>query len=45
MPLTPADIANKLFGKQFRGYSMEEVDTFLDQVEAELRNQIGRAHV
>ena len=37
MPLTPADIANKLFGKQLRGYSMEEVDSFLDQVEAELR--------
>ncbi len=36
MPLTPADVSNKLFGRQVRGYSVDEVDTFLDQVEAEL---------
>ena len=37
MPLTPTDVANQLFSKEFRGYAMDEVDTFLDQVEAELR--------
>ncbi len=36
MPLTPSDVSNKLFGKQVRGYSMDEVDAFLDEVEAEL---------
>jgi len=36
MPLTPADVSNKLFGKQIRGYSMDEVDSFLDDVEVEL---------
>lgn len=36
MPLTPQDVQNKLFGKAFRGYDMEEVDGFLDEVEAEL---------
>ena len=36
MALTPADVANKLFGKEFRGYAMEEVDAFLDEVEVEL---------
>ncbi|MGB8650017.1 MAG: DivIVA domain-containing protein, partial [Mycobacteriales bacterium] len=36
MPLTPADVSNKLFSKQMRGYSMDEVDAFLDEVEAEL---------
>jgi DivIVA domain-containing protein len=29
-------VSNKLFGKQVRGYSMDEVDAFLDEVEAEL---------
>ncbi|MCW2499080.1 MAG: hypothetical protein JWN87_756, partial [Frankiales bacterium] len=36
MPLTPQDVANKLFGKEFRGYAMDEVDAFLDEIEAEL---------
>ncbi len=36
MPLTPQDVENKLFTKTFRGYDMEEVDGFLDEVEAEL---------
>lgn len=36
MPLTPQDVQNKLFTKTFRGYDMEEVDGFLDEVEAEL---------
>ena len=41
MPLTPADVSNKLFGKEFRGYAMDEVDGFLDQVEAELRRLLA----
>src|SRR5581483_4862761 len=40
MPLTPEDVQNKRFtvvrfGKS--GYDEEEVDTFLDEIEAELR--------
>ena len=36
MPLTPADVANKQFKIAFRGYSLDEVDSFLDEVEGEL---------
>lgn len=36
MPLTPTDVANKQFRIAFRGYSLDEVDAFLDDVEAEL---------
>ena len=36
MPLTPTDVANKLFRRAFRGYSLAEVDAFLDEVETEL---------
>ncbi|HUR13151.1 MAG TPA: DivIVA domain-containing protein [Mycobacteriales bacterium] len=36
MPLTPSDVAGKQFGRQVRGYVMEEVDAFLDEVEQEL---------
>ena len=36
MPLTPADVANKQFKISFRGYSLDEVDGFLDEVEGEL---------
>lgn len=36
MPLTPSDVSNKLFDKAFRGYAMDEVDAFLDEVEGEL---------
>ena len=36
MPLTPSDVANKQFGRQVRGYAMDEVDGFLDEVEQEL---------
>lgn len=36
MPLTPADVANKQFKIAFRGYSLDEVDAFLDEVEGEL---------
>ena len=42
MPLTASDVANKQFTtvKLREGYNMEEVDSFLDEVEAEL----GRLH-
>jgi DivIVA domain-containing protein len=36
VPLTPADVANKQFKIAFRGYSLDEVDSFLDEVEGEL---------
>ncbi len=36
VPLTPADVANKQFKITFRGYSLDEVDGFLDEIEAEL---------
>src|SRR4051794_38747786 len=44
MPLTPEDVQNKRFtvvrfGKS--GYDEEEVDTFLDEIEAELRRLIS----
>jgi DivIVA domain-containing protein len=36
VPLTPSDVANKQFKIAFRGYSLDEVDAFLDEVEGEL---------
>jgi DivIVA domain-containing protein len=36
MVLTPTDVANKQFRNSFRGYNEDEVDAFLDTVEAEL---------
>ena len=30
--LTPLDIHNKVFGRAFRGYRMDEVDAFLDEI-------------
>lgn len=36
MPLTPTDVASKQFKTTFRGYSLDEVDAFLDEVESEL---------
>lgn len=35
MPLTPDEIKNKVFRTGIRGYNAVEVDTFLDEVEAE----------
>lgn len=32
MPLTPLDIHNKEFSTKFRGYDMDEVNEFLDQI-------------
>ena len=33
--LTPLDIENKKFSKKLNGYSVDEVDDFLDQVTLE----------
>ena len=43
MPLTPEDVQNKRFSTvRFKeGYDKEEVDAFLDEVEAELRRLLG----
>ncbi|RCG32968.1 DivIVA domain-containing protein [Sphaerisporangium album] len=43
MPLTPADVRNKQFSttRLRPGYDEEEVDAFLDEVEAELDRLIG----
>src|SRR6059058_432873 len=43
MPLTPEDVQNKRFTTvRFKeGYDEEEVDAFLDEVEAELRRLLG----
>src|SRR5664279_2516785 len=43
MPLTPEDVRNKQFStvRLREGYEMDEVDAFLDEVEAEL-TRLGR---
>src|SRR5919199_575581 len=44
MPLTPQDVRNKEFSSQKglrKGYDEDEVDAFLDEVEAELARLIG----
>lgn len=38
MPLTPIDIQQKTFGPELRGYNMDEVDDFLDEVVATLKD-------
>jgi DivIVA domain-containing protein len=35
-PSTPLDVQNKEFRRALRGYSIDEVDAFLDQVTVEL---------
>ncbi|MBX5464138.1 MAG: DivIVA domain-containing protein [Clostridia bacterium] len=52
MPLTPLDIHNKEFDRSFRGYSIDQVDEFLDEVNRDyeaalrelnaLREQVAR---
>lgn len=37
MPLTPADIEQKTFATAFKGYDLAEVDDFLDEVVATIR--------
>jgi DivIVA domain-containing protein len=36
VPLTPSDVAAKQFRVAFRGYAIDEVDAFLEEVESEL---------
>lgn len=36
MPLNPTDVANKQFAIKLRGYAVDEVDVFLEEVEGEL---------
>jgi DivIVA domain-containing protein len=36
VPLTPTDVANKQFAIKMRGYAVDEVDVFLEEVETEL---------
>lgn len=38
MPLTPIDVQQKTFGPELRGYNMDEVDDFLDEVVASLKD-------
>lgn len=38
MPLTPIDIQQKTFGPELRGYNMDEVDDFLDEVVSTLKD-------
>ena len=44
MPLTPEDVQNKQFTtvRLREGYDMQEVDEFLDEVEAELVRLLRR---
>src|SRR3954468_9704911 len=46
MPLTPEDVQKKQFSTvRFKeGYDEEEVDAFLDEVEAELRRLLAEHH-
>lgn len=37
MTLTPSDVENKTFGTALRGYDLDEVDDFLDEVVATIR--------
>jgi DivIVA domain-containing protein len=36
VPLTPTDVAHKQFAIKMRGYAVDEVDVFLEEVEGEL---------
>ena len=38
MTLTPADVEGKTFGTALRGYDLDEVDDFLDDVVGTLRD-------
>jgi cell division initiation protein len=41
MGLTPADIHNKEFERSFRGYAVEDVNEFLDQVAKDYEQIVG----
>lgn len=43
MTLTPMDIHNKEFERSFRGYSVEDVDEFLDRVAKDMEQLIREA--
>ena len=43
MPLTPRDVAEKQFRRNFRGYDVDQVDAFLDEVEAEIKRLMTAA--
>jgi cell division initiation protein len=38
MPLTPIDVQQKTFGTALRGYDLDEVDDFLDEVVTSLKD-------
>ena len=45
MALTPEDVRNKQFSTAKRkGYEMDEVDAFLDQIEIELGRYLQHVH-
>lgn len=41
MTITPIDIQDKEFERAFRGYDMEDVDDFLDQIAKDLEDLLG----
>ncbi|MDY6825701.1 MAG: DivIVA domain-containing protein [Bacillota bacterium] len=42
MPITPLDIQEKEFERSFRGYDMEDVDDFLDEVAGDLEKLLRK---
>ncbi|MEX1271686.1 MAG: DivIVA domain-containing protein, partial [Acidimicrobiia bacterium] len=38
MPLTPIDVQQKTFGTALRGYDLDEVDDFLDDIVTSLKD-------
>ncbi len=44
MPLTPIDVQQKTFVTTFRGYDLDEVDDFLDEVVTSLKDYEQRLH-
>ena len=40
--ITPLDIENKRFSKKINGYSVEEVDEFLDEITEIMKNYIKK---
>ena len=38
MPITPSDIEHKTFSTALRGYDLDEVDDFLDEIVVALRD-------
>mgnify|MGYP000417498112 CR=1 FL=1 len=42
MPLTPIDVQQKTFGTALRGYDLDEVDDFLDEIVTSLKDSEQR---